>query len=1264
MRSDLFEHLSCPAIRIDRSGRILYANKHIDAALQNPPGEIAGRAIDELRFNGATANGLTAHLKDKIGEALDTGRNIDFSYKDKAVAIGFSIIVERSPSEEIASLCIIMQEVPEPGKPARPADEPQHSLSDLIPGPAFMLAPNCLVTGLNRSARDTIFGLDKERIVGMNLLDAVHHEDREGVQNTITTALHGEQESSCEARILHRDRMKYLWHTVSLRNIVTSTESSLLATAREITCCKQLQESLQISEAKFKQLFNGHSTVMLVIDVPTRTIIDANRAAAIFYGWPLEQLRTMRLDDLAVTSPEILEHEIAQIRRLKQKTVSVRHRRADGTIRDVEASTSLIEIQGNEVFYCIINDVTERIRVEKELLFSKSQLDFALEKSHIGWWSLNLEDGSLSRTLELARIFGYDATLSVWTYRQFLDHVFPEDRKRVDKIVRKARKNQTEWSFECRIRRTDGVERWILVAGGFQKDEAGKEHHMSGIVMDISERKFAEIELRENQMRFDLALRAARAGVWEMNIETGKAVWSHEVGRLLGLDQENLTPTFDLWMKAIHPEDRQSIINTISQTTREAMESNMEFRVCWPDGSIHWLMSRGQPVHNDNGKWVGYIGTIIDTTERRELLELAWQRESEYRSLFENMPNGFAYCQVLYDENGTVEDYVYLEVNGIFEKLLSLSNVIGKRATEIIPEIRTTDPELFRVSDRVVKSGQPEYFDYFLNALQEWFSFSVYSTKRDYFIVIFDIITKRKQIEQSLRKSEHKFRTITEQLSEVIFVTELNGIVSYISPAIEQIAGYSPLEVQGHAFSDFLDEEEFKKATEKFINAVTNQLQTEVFELKYRKKDGSELYAEISVRYYHESEGNEFSGLIGVIRDITQKKKDEEAKKQLEMRLRKSERLEIIGRLTGSIAHEFNNLLTPILGYAEIGTLNAQDNCDDAECFIAIRQAAERAKNLISQVMTFNKEHESTPAVVSVQSIIDEALKLLRPSIPANITIEQHIDKCCRNILIDPSKLHQVIVNLCTNAYQAIGENSGVITINLREVMPDMQMLKNIPGLKPINYVQIGISDTGIGMNEATIEHIFEPFFTTKPVDKGNGLGLSVVHGIITSYQGEITVESIPGEKTTFRIFLPLIDQEADQKPLETLPPKGSGHILIVDDEPVILKMLKTMLSKIGFETSTFINPLEALELFRQSGDQFDLVITDLTMPEMSGADLATELHNIRPKVPIILITGYGKELENNKSLDNHIFRKILKKPTRFNDLATAINEVIGSDQG
>ncbi|NTU94127.1 MAG: PAS domain S-box protein, partial [Chlorobiaceae bacterium] len=400
---------------------------------------------------------------------------------------------------------------------------------------------------------------------------------------------------------------------------------------------------------------------------------------------------------------------------------------------------------------------------------------------------------------------------------------------------------------------------------------------------------------------------------------------------------------------------------------------------------------------------------------------------------------------------------------------------------------------------------------------------------------------------------------------------------------------------------------------------------------------------------------------VGIIIDITDRKIEEEEKLRLETQLRKAQRLETIGTLAGGIAHDFNNILTPILGYAEIGLLSPAGKTGNQNYFNEIMLAADRAKNLISQILAFSKAQETTFTVINVQSVIDEALRLLRPSIPSTVTIKQEIDRTCGNILADPSQIHQIIVNLCTNAFQALDRETGSISIKLEEVAADTKLLQSISGPHAERYVRLTISDTGCGIDDPVMERIFEPFFTTKSINQGTGLGLSVVHGIIAAHNGTITVSSHPGHGATFSVYLPVIDKKADHTETEPRPVQGNASILFVDDEQASTRMMSVMLTRLGFRIETRNSPVEALELFRQKPLNFDLVITDLTMPEMNGLDLAAQLHRIRTDLPIILMTGYGKDLDNNKVINSHGIRQFLKKPVKMSLLSSTINEVISN---
>ncbi|NTV01343.1 MAG: PAS domain S-box protein [Chlorobiaceae bacterium] len=520
-------------------------------------------------------------------------------------------------------------------------------------------------------------------------------------------------------------------------------------------------------------------------------------------------------------------------------------------------------------------------------------------------------------------------------------------------------------------------------------------------------------------------------------------------------------------------------------------------------------------------------------------------------------------------------------------------------------------------------------------------------------------VTDQKLAEKQLIEGNKRMHYILATANAGIWEYEIGSNTTIWSGEVWKLYGIEQ-ECHGPAFESLLktvipeDRDAVRRSSE---NAVTNGTD---FSAIWRTKaaDGTIRWIMSKGTPFREADGT-ISRYLGIVVDITDKKQEEEKKQLLETQLRQAQRLETIGTLAGGIAHDFNNILTPILGYSEMGLLTFAGDDTGQEYFHEIMLAADRARNLVSQILAFSKAQEITPSVVSVPAVINEALKLLRPSIPASITIDKKIDPECGNILADPSQIHQVVVNLCTNAYQAMGDAPGTIRIALEEVVPDEELLKSLPEPRADKYVQLSIADTGIGMDKATMDRIFEPFFTTKSPQKGTGLGLSVVHGIISGYNGMISVNSTPAQGTAFRIYLPVIDGHAEQDESEPPLATGNASIMFVDDEPASTRMISIMLTKLGFSIRAFNSPREALDCFRRDPSGFDLVITDLTMPVMNGVDLAAEIHDTKPDLPIILMTGYGRNLENIRCANWHGIRRFLKKPVKMGELSSIINEVI-----
>ena len=385
---------------------------------------------------------------------------------------------------------------------------------------------------------------------------------------------------------------------------------------------------------------------------------------------------------------------------------------------------------------------------------------------------------------------------------------------------------------------------------------------------------------------------------------------------------------------------------------------------------------------------------------------------------------------------------------------------------------------------------------------------------------------------------------------------------------------------------------------------------------------------------------------------------------RLEKRLFQARKMEAIGVLAGGIAHDFNNILSAIIGYAELIQMELDEKSQASSHIREILQAGTRAKDLVQQILTFSRQTEQKLTPVAVNLIVKETLKLMRASLPVTIDIKQAIESDAL-IMGDPTQIHQVIMNLCTNAAQAMQEGNGTLEVELTSGKIAEYPDERLKELEPGTYLQLKVSDTGHGIPPEILDNIFDPFFTTKERGKGTGMGLAVVHGIVKSYGGTITVDSNPHKGSVFRIFLPTTDGNSVAGPIEEQDslPEGNEHILFIDDEPALVEIGEQLLENLGYQVVTRTGSLEALELFRQSPDRFDLVITDMTMPGMTGERLAQEMLAINKNIPIIICTGFSQHMSESRAGEMGI-QGFLKKPVVLSELAYVIRKTLDKTGG
>jgi PAS domain S-box-containing protein len=640
---------------------------------------------------------------------------------------------------------------------------------------------------------------------------------------------------------------------------------------------------------------------------------------------------------------------------------------------------------------------------------------------------------------------------------------------------------------------------------------------------------------------------------------------------------------------------------------------------------------------------VGHLLAYRDVTQQTRTAQALDESEQKFRLLFEKSPDP---CLLLEDLRVVDCNEEALRILGYSRKEELLGLLPSDFSPERQPDGRLSTEKADAIWAATLHASQLfEWVHRKSDGREFWVEVSLTALPfgdRQVVYTIWRDITERKKAEEE----RGRLATAVEQVAEAIAVTDARGAVCYANPAFEAITGHPRSEALGQELRALKGQDRGESHLEGPWEAVARG---EMWRgrLVGQRTDGRVYEEETTVSPVRDEAGRVVY-FVWVSRDVTEQVR-------LERQVRQTQKLEALGTLAGGIAHDFNNTLMPIIGYAQLTFDDLPEGSEGRENLSRVLSAAQRARDLVGQILAFSRRSDQKLLPIHVTPLVKETLKLLRASLPTTVEIRQVLASSADTVLADPTQIHQVVLNLCTNAGQAMRERGGALTVSLDDVVIDSDFAARHPSLREGPCLRLTVSDTGPGMTREVMERIFEPFFTTKGPGEGTGLGLSVVDGIVKSHGGAISVYSESGQGTTFQVFLPLTKAaaEAEAAP-EGEVPGGTERLLVVDDEPAIVDLECKVLERLGYRVTGTTSPAEALASFRASPDGFDLLVSDLTMPGLTGVALTEEIRRLRPRLPVVLCTGFSHALPQG-TFDALGIRGIVLKPVTARALGLAV---------
>jgi len=794
---------------------------------------------------------------------------------------------------------------------------------------------------------------------------------------------------------------------------------------------------------------------------------------------------------------------------------------------------------------------------------------------------------------------------------------------------------------------------WSLVP---TRDSAGKITGLVFTLAEVTSRIRAEETLRRSEELLNATQRLTKVGGWEWDLEKQTMFWTEEVYRIHGLNPGCVAPGaaehVARSLECYDPGDRPVILSAFQRCAEEGQAYDLEFPFTPCSGGRIWIRTGAEAVM-EAGKVVRIAGNIMDITERRLAEEALRNSEERYRLLFAAMDSAFALHEILRDANGSPCNYRFLEVNPAFERLTGLKagELIGKTVLDVLPETEHLWIERY---GHVVDSGETMHFENYSRDLSRHYAVTAYRPRPGQFAVIFMDITERKRAETE----RERLLMAIEQSGEVIVITDPDGIIQYVNPAFARATGYSRDEVLGQnprLLKSGRQEPAFYEEMWRVISGGGSWRGRFV----NKRKDGTLFTEEASISPVRDAQGR-IVNYVAVKRDITEHLRISEENAKLEAQFQQAQKLESVGRLAGGVAHDLNNLLTPILGYAEMLLDDFSEEDGRRADMAEIVKAGMRARDLVRQLLVLSRKQMMELKSIDVNNLLTQFDKLLRRTIREDVAIDLILAPSLPLIKGDIGQLEQVIMNLAVNAQDAMPDG-GRLTMETEMVAVDEVYAAGKPGMHPGPYVRLTISDTGCGMDAETCRHIFEPFFTTKEKDQGTGLGLATVYGIVKQHGGSIWVYSEPGHGSTFKIYFPVAEAQAAAEEVVAAKPAdrdGSETILLVEDNEQVRNLARAILSRRGYSLLIAQDGSDALRILARHHGPLHLILTDVIMPGMSGKELFDRVAALYSDMKVLYMSGYTDNVIAQRGvLDQGIH--FIQKPFTVTGLLAKVREVL-----